>query len=254
MAGAMLARWLDAGIAAEFSVIKPTPLSPALADNPQVQYTATIKAANAQTDCVVLGVKPQMMAQLLPDTVRHFGTTPVYISIAAGLSLAWYAPYLREAALIRAMPNTPVRIGAGVVTLTANKWVNTAQRDLCNMLCAPLGTVCWLDDEAHSNAATALAGSGPAYVYLFLEAMIKAAKAHGVPESQARLLACATVKGAAGMAMRDSKALSELRQNVTSKGGTTQAALEILMRDDALQQLITDAIDAAVRRAGELAN
>jgi pyrroline-5-carboxylate reductase len=160
---------------------------------------------------------------------------------------------LPSAALVRAMPNTPAAIGRGITVAVANPRVNAAQRELVHALLAAVGAVEWVDDEAMLDAVTALSGSGPAYVFLLAEAMAQGGAAAGLPPALAATLARATVAGSGELLNRSPLDAATLRQNVTSPGGTTAAALEVLTAGDGLAALMTKAIAAATRRSRELA-
>jgi pyrroline-5-carboxylate reductase len=176
------------------------------------------------------------------------------LSIMAGRTLDFLHTRLPAGtALVRAMPNTPAAIGRGITVACGNAAVTAAQRTLADGLLAAIGSVEWVDDEALMDAVTALSGSGPAYVFLLAEAMGKAGMAAGLPEALAHRLARETVAGSGELMHRSPLDPAALRRNVTSPGGTTAAALEVLMRPGGLQDLLTEAIAAAARRSRELA-
>ena len=179
----------------------------------------------------------------------------VALSIAAGLPLRFFAEiYGAEAACVRAMPNTPAAIGRGMTVLVAAPHVGQPQRTRCERLMAVGGDVAWLDDEALIDAATAVSGSGPAYVFLLIEVLAKAGVAAGLPAELAERLARVTVAGAGELVHRSDLPPATLRENVTSPGGTTLEALKVLMAEEGLQPLVTRAIAAATRRSRELAS
>jgi pyrroline-5-carboxylate reductase len=151
------------------------------------------------------------------------------------------------------MPNTPAAIGQGVTALVANPHASAAQRELCGQLMAAVGQVLWIDDEEHMHVITAMSGSGPAYVFYLIEVLAKAAIGNGLPEALAWPMARAMVAGSAALAASSEHAVEALRQQVTSPGGTTQAALEVLMAADGMQLLFERAVAAATRRSRELA-
>jgi pyrroline-5-carboxylate reductase len=160
---------------------------------------------------------------------------------------------LPQAALVRAMPNTPAAIGRGITVAVANPRVSPDQRALVDALLSAVGAVEWITDEALMDAVTALSGSGPAYVFLLAEAMAHAGAAAGLPTALAATLARATVAGAGELLRRSPLDPATLRQNVTSPGGTTAAALDALMAEDGLERLLTKAIAAATKRSRDLA-
>ncbi len=208
-------------------------------------------AALAQCDAVIFAVKPQQMHAAVQGAERWLGQALV-ISIAAGIRIADIARWLgRAAPIVRAMPNTPALVGAGISGLFANPEVTVRQRELASLALEAVGRVLWLDNEAQLDVVTALSGSGPAYFFYFMESMQKSAQHLGLNEKQARALVEATCAGAAALAADSGDALTDLRARVTSKGGTTFAALEVL---DArtVGSAIEQAVSAATRRAAEL--
>jgi pyrroline-5-carboxylate reductase len=202
---------------------------------------------------VVVAVKPQTAPEVMPALVPFVGTATVVVSIMAGRTLGFLDGALPGAALVRAMPNTPAAIGRGITVAVANARVSSQQRELVHALLSAVGAVEWVSDETLMDAVTALSGSGPAYVFLLAEAMAKAGAAAGLPDALAATLARATVAGAGELLHRSPLDAATLRQNVTSPGGTTAAALDVLMADDALAPLMTQAIAAATARSRELA-
>lgn len=202
---------------------------------------------------VMLAVKPQVMEPVLVDLAKRIGPSTLVYSIAAGKTLDDLAKHLPEGtAIVRAMPNTPVMVAAGVTALISNEHVSETQCLGLERLVAGTGQVVWLGDESQMDAVTAVSGSGPAYVYYLTECLAAAGQKQGLPEKIAMQLARATVSGAGAMMDAFVTDASELRQNVTSKGGTTAAALEVLMADDGLAPLMENAIAAATRRSKEL--
>lgn len=205
-------------------------------------------------DCVVLAVKPQILRSVcleLADLISK--SHPLVLSIAAGIRITSITRWLGNAhAIVRCMPNTPALIQAGASALCANDHTNKTQRGLAESIMRAVGITLWLEDENLLDAVTALSGSGPAYIFLVIEAMQKAGEQLGLPAAQSKLLALQTVLGAAKMAMEDNEPISELRARVTSKGGTTEQALRTFEKGD-LQQLFIDAMTAAFDRSAELA-
>jgi len=168
-------------------------------------------------------------------------------------TLGFLQGHLRDVAIVRAMPNTPAAIGRGITVACPNAQVTARQRKLATDLLAAIGTVEWVSDESLMDAVTAVSGSGPAYVFLLAEAMTKAGIAAGLPGELAARLARETVAGAGELLHRSALDAATLRQNVTSPGGTTAAALEVLMGPGGFQELLTRAIADATRRGRELA-
>ena len=201
----------------------------------------------------MLAVKPQVAPEVMPALAPFVGAATVVVSIMAGRTLRFLEGALPRAALVRAMPNTPAAIGRGITVAVANAHVSQQQRALVDALLSAVGAVEWIADEALMDAVTALSGSGPAYVFLLAEAMARAGAAAGLPPALAATLARATVAGSGELLHRSPLDAATLRQNVTSPGGTTAAALEVLMADDGLEPLITSAIAAAAKRSRDLA-
>ncbi|MFA9218123.1 MAG: pyrroline-5-carboxylate reductase [Sphingomonadaceae bacterium] len=264
--GGNMAAALIAGLAgrltagANIHVADPNPASLATL---QAQYgvstsdgaaSAAGTAAIAAADVIVLAVKPQSMKevarQLLPALAA--ARQPLIVSIAAGIRAADLARWLGGyAAIVRCMPNTPALIGMGITGMVAAAGVSAAQRDSADAILRAVGPTVWLDDEAKIDAVTAVSGSGPAYVFYFIEAMQQAALELGLSAEQGAQLALATFAGAAQLAAQSSEPVSLLRERVTSKGGTTYAALSS-MEDSGVRQAIVTAMKAAAARGKEL--
>jgi pyrroline-5-carboxylate reductase len=251
MGSAMLAGWLASGTVHRVAVIDPnaTPV-----DDPRViRLDPADPLRDFHPAVIVLAVKPQMMDAALP-ACRPFTGGAVVLSIAAGRTMAGLASRLGErTALVRAMPNTPAAIGRGITVAVASPLVTPSQRALCHTLLAAVGAVEWVEDEALLDPVTALSGSGPAYVFLLIEAMTAAGLKAGLPAALAATLARATVAGAGELARLSPESPEKLRRDVTSPNGTTQAALDVLMAADGLEPLLARAVAAATRRSRELA-
>jgi pyrroline-5-carboxylate reductase len=203
-----------------------------------------------QAEALVLAVKPQFMRQACEAVRPHLGE-PLVVSVAAGIRAADLARWLGRTAIVRTMPNTPALIGRGVTGMAASPQVSDAQRRLAESILRTAGEVVWFDEEASLDVVTAVSGSGPAYVFYFIEALARAGTELGLTAGQARQLAVQTFVGAAHLAADSSEPLATLRANVTSKGGTTAAALSWL-EANAVEARIVEAVHAAHRRAGEL--
>jgi len=256
MGGALLSGWLEQGLApGEVFVIEPfTEAHDALAAKGVtcLSHLDELEAALAPA-VVVLAVKPQHMADAVPAYRRLARPGTVFLSIAAGTTIGFFEGHLGQAAaIVRAMPNTPAAIGRGISVLCANGRASPAQRAACGGLLEAAGEVAWVEEEALLDPVTAVSGSGPAYVFLLVEALARAGVEAGLPEDLAMRLARATVSGAGELVNRSEEAAATLRRHVTSPGGTTQAALDVLMADDGLQALMTRAVAAAKRRSEEL--
>ena len=225
----------------------------ALAGDFGVRVFASAADAAAGAGTWVFAVKPQVMREVctgLSDAAQ--ATRPLVVSIAAGITATQLDRWLGGGLpVVRAMPNTPALLGAGVTGLFANARVDAAGRTRAGQLLASAGVTVWIDDESRMDAVTATSGSGPAYVFLLAEAMEAAAIAEGLPPDAARTLAQQTLLGAARMLVESGEAPAELRRRVTSPGGTTQAAIEAF-EAGGFRDLVACAIRAATRRGGEL--
>lgn len=204
---------------------------------------------------VVLAVKPQFIGTTIigiADTLKQ--QRPLLMSIAAGVRLSTISHNIGDSLpIVRVMPNTPALIQAGAAALYANEHVSSDQRELAEAIMRSVGIAIWLDDEAKLDVVTALSGSGPAYFFLIMEVMEKAAIKLGLGKEQARLLTLETAFGAAKMAMESNNDPATLRQQVTSPGGTTEQALKVLLEGD-IEKLFNDALHAANNRSIELAD
>ena len=256
MGSAMLRGWLAGAAAERFAVIEPAGM-PALADPVGVDWhrAADELPASAAPDAVVFAVKPQVMDEVLPGYRRWAGPRTLFMSIAAGKTIGGIARHLGpEAAIVRCMPNTPAAIGRAITVACPNPHVSVVQRGLCDALLAAIGDSAWVEDEALMDAVTAVSGSGPAYVFLLIEALAAAGTHAGLPPELALRLAGATVAGAGELARLSPESPARLRENVTSPGGTTRAALDVLMAQPGLFELLDRAVAAATARSRELAN
>ncbi len=254
MGGALLEGWLRLGLDPKrVAVLEPSP-------SPQV---AALAASGLRLNpdpgslnnatAVVIALKPQVAAQALPALAPLLAASTVVVSIMAGRTLQFLSAALaRPCALVRAMPNTPAAIGRGI-TVAVPRNANTAQRELADRLLAATGAVEWIDDEALMDAVTAVSGSGPAYVFLLAETLAQAGAAAGLPPTLAAKLARETVAGSGELLHRSALDAAALRENVTSAGGTTAAALAVLMGQNGLAPLMTRAVAAATERSRELA-
>jgi len=203
-------------------------------------------------DIIVFAVKPNQLASILPAYRARFGTQPLYISIAAGKTLAFYRQHLGEQAhIVRAMPNTPAMIGYGMTALCAAN-LPEESRHKATQLMNDVGKTIWIQDESQMDAVTAISGCGPAYVFLFLDALHAAAQAMRL-EGDLRQIVIETVKGSCMLADGSIAPFEQLRQNVASPGGSTEAALKVLMQGNAFETLVKEAVLAAAKRARELA-
>ena len=251
MGGAMLTGWLAGGLDAKrVVVIEPFP-----ADDIKALTARGIRLnpKDAGTaDTLVVAVKPQMFREAGPALKQLVGPNTLVVSIMAGTNIA-ALEQVCGGMVVRAMPNTPAAIGRGITVAVAADNVSAAQRATADALLRATGAVEWVDDESLMDAVTAVSGSGPAYVFLLAEEMARAGIEAGLPADLATKLARETVAGSGELLRRSEQDSATLRQNVTSPGGTTAAALEVLMGKDGMQPLMIRAIAAATRRSKELA-
>jgi pyrroline-5-carboxylate reductase len=248
MGGAMLTGWLAAGFdPAAFTVVDPL-----LAEAPAgVSLLREAPQGALPADVVLLGFKPQQFAASAPAIAPHVGEGTLLLSILAGVDCATLrAAFPAAAAIVRVMPNLAAAIGKSPIALYGDAADPAHERT--EALMAPLGPAEWLDEEGAMDIVTALAGSGPAFVYRFIDAMGEAAATLGLPRASADRLALAMVEGAAALAASASAAPGELARRVASPGGTTEAGLRVLDADQRLAALITDTLRAARDRSAEL--
>jgi len=249
MGSALLHGWLK-GPAREISVVEPSPRDEirALADQGRIQ----LNPAPSESSIIVLAVKPQQFAAVSEQAKSFVGPGSVAISIMAGVRLAQLSRRLGTERVIRSMPNTPGAIGRGVTVFTAPEAAKPSDLAAARELLAPLGEVHGPVAEDMMSAVTALSGSGPAYIFLLAEMMAQAGVAQGLPEDLAMSLARRTVEGAAALMAESGDTPEALRKAVTSPGGTTQAALDILMDTGGMPALFKDALNAAANRDRQL--
>lgn len=258
MGGALLRGWFDRGLVpTQACVVEPATSTLRWATDAGAACVSDFSAIpdGFKPDLIVFAIKPQMMGEVVPLYAGMVAGGAGVLSIAAGTEIDFYARQFGDGTpILRAMPNTPAAIGLGMSVLVANAAVDDRLRRLAETLMGAVGEIAWIDDEALMDAVTAVSGSGPAYVFLLIEAMAAAGEAVGLSPDLAAKLAQVTVSGAGTLAAQAEEPASILRENVTSPGGTTAAALEILMRDrGGLGELMRDAIAAAARRSRELA-
>jgi pyrroline-5-carboxylate reductase len=252
MGGAMLMGWLAGGLDPARVVV----LDPYLSDEIKALAARGVRLNPDVSDigkvaALILAVKPQMFAEAGP-TLRALVGESLVVSIMAGTTIAGITRTC-GGRIVRAMPNTPAAIGRGITVAVAASDVTSAQRDLTDALLRATGSVEWVNDESLIDAVTAVSGSGPAYVFLLAEEMARAGIAAGLPPDLAMKLARETVSGSGELLRQSDLDAATLRKNVTSPGGTTAAALGVLMADDGFEPLLTRAIAAAAARSKELA-
>ena len=254
MGGALLDGWVACGLAPKrIVVIEPQP-SKAVKALARRGLKLNPKGKAVEAAAIVIAVKPQTAPEAVTPLGAYVGKATLVLSIMAGRTIGFLEKSLPpDTAIVRAMPNTPAAIGRGISVAVANAKVSTRQRKLASGLLAAIGKVEWAAEEVLMDAVTALSGSGPAYVFLLVEAMTKAGIAAGLPARLAARLARETVAGAGELLHRSTLDAATLRQNVTSPGGTTAAALEVLIGPGGFDELLTKAIATAARRGRELA-
>lgn len=252
MGSAMLAGWLDGGLpATSVWVLDPYP-----SDWVKAQGVHINTELPAEPAIILIAVKPQMMGDALPAIAAKAGGKTLFVSVAAGTPISAFEAILGAGSpIIRAMPNTPAAVGRGITALIGNATSAASDLDLAEALLSAVGQTVRLDSEAQMDAVTGVSGSGPAYVFHMIEAMAAAGEAQGLPADLAMTLAKATVAGAGALAEAADEDPGQLRVNVTSPNGTTQAALEVLMdQENGFPALLKRAVAAAADRSRELAN
>jgi pyrroline-5-carboxylate reductase len=256
MGSAMLRGWLKSGAASRYVAVEPygVPADIAAASQVSAHKSAAELPDGLVPDAVVFAVKPQVFDEVVLPYRRWVRPQTMFMSIAAGKTIAGMAKHLGDAAIVRVMPNTPAAIGRAISVACATPRVSATQRQLCEGLLAAIGDSTWIADEALMDAVTAVSGSGPAYVFLLIETLAAAGEKAGLPADLALQLAKATVSGSGELACVASETPAKLRENVTSPGGTTRAALDVLMADDGMGALMVRAVAAATRRSRELAS
>jgi pyrroline-5-carboxylate reductase len=255
MGQALLAGWAQRGIAPLLAV-EPSPSKQLkrFAKKHQVALFARADSiASVRAAACVVALKPQVLKSEAAQLRAIADSGAVMISIAAGTNMAtlkkaWGA----KVRIVRAMPNTPGAIGRGITALYAARGVGARDKALAGRLLSALGQTLWVTHESDIDVATAVSGSGPAYVFLLVEALAEAAQAEGLPRAMAQMLARATVAGSGALLDTDPARAEILRRNVTSPGGTTEAALRVLLAKNGLSPLLRRAVGAARRRAREL--
>jgi pyrroline-5-carboxylate reductase len=253
MGGAMLSGWLAQGLDAKrVTVIEPYP-----ADEIKALSAKGVRLNPARSDlgsvaALVVAVKPQMFREAGPPLRSFAGSSTLVVSIMAGITIASITEVC-GGSVVRAMPNTPAAIGRGITVAVAAGSVSAAQRAVADALLRAIGAVEWTGDETLMDAVTAVSGSGPAYVFLLAEELARAGVEAGLPPELATRLARETVAGSGELLHRSELDAATLRRNVSSPGGTTAAALEVLMGADGMQSLLTRAVAAATQRSRELA-
>lgn len=250
MAGAMLEGWLAAGVPAErYIVIRPSGVAPA----PGIVTHRAPPPDGAEPALVVLGIKPQKLDEVAPTLAPRLARETILVSLLAGVEIASLRRrFAAPAAIVRAMPNLPVRLGKGATGLFADG-ASREQREGVNAFVQKLGLAEWVDSEAELDAVSVLAGSGPAFVYRFIDALAGAGAGLGLGEERARRLALATVEGAGLLAASAGETPDRLADRVASPGGSTRKGLDVLDREEALSKLLNSTLEASRGRVAEMA-
>ncbi|MCG8491707.1 MAG: pyrroline-5-carboxylate reductase [Sneathiellales bacterium] len=256
MGRAMLGGWIEQNVKPnDILVVDPSTQNLELAAKTGCRiFTSPLLIEEGyQPDVIVLAVKPQVMEEVIPTYRNYVEKGALIISVAAGTRISLFEEYFgQRAAVIRTMPNTPAAVGRGMLVSCANTNVSAEQKSICDSLMSTIGTTAWVDREDLMDAVTGLSGSGPAYVFHMIEAMITAGIKAGLPEELATTMAKVTVAGAGELALSSTEDVAQLRKNVTSPNGTTAAGLDVLMENEALVKLMTSTVEAAKRRSEEL--
>ena len=257
MGGALLRGWLARGVPGkDVFVVDPAPrdLEDVQARGVAIATDLDQLPAGLKPGIVLLAIKPQFMDEALPAYRRFVRPGTVFLSIAAGKTVAYLKGKLgADAAIVRSMPNTPAAVGRGMSVILKDSSIPVSTLELCGQLLSAVGKVGWIEEEDQINAVTAVSGGGPAYVFLLIECLAEAGRAAGLPADLAMQLARETVTGSGELAHQSSETATQLRQAVMSPKGTTIEALAVMMGPDGWQSLITKAIAAATRRGREIA-
>lgn len=253
MGGALLEGWLKAGLPASQVAVRDPGPPPEIAALLAANGIKLNENPKGKVAALILAVKPQVAPEVLPALSEFAGADSVIISVMAGRTISFLEGSFPSSAVVRTIPNTPAAIGRGITVAVPNKRADEKVRSLTDALLRSTGPVEWIDDEKLMDAATAVSGSGPAYVFLLAETLAHAGEKAGLPRELAARLARETVSGAGELLYRSDLPAAKLRENVTSPNGTTAAALKILMGDAGFAKLLEEAVAAATKRGKELA-
>jgi pyrroline-5-carboxylate reductase len=258
MGGALLAGWLEQGLDPRCILVQdpaPPPRIGVLLRKHGVSVQSVLSVRGRPPAVLLMAVKPQIMEEVFPPLANLVGADTVVLSVAAGRTIRSFERHLPpRTAVVRSIPNTPAAVGRGITVAAANPHVSVDQRRVCQELLSAVGETAWVDDEALIDPVTAVSGSGPAYVFYLTECLAEAGVKAGLAPDLAHKLARWTVAGAGELLHRSDQPADVLRKNVTSPNGTTFAALQVLMAENGLQPLMTEAVLAATRRSKELAS
>ncbi|NCT41140.1 MAG: pyrroline-5-carboxylate reductase [Alphaproteobacteria bacterium] len=256
MGGAMLKGWLASDIDATYNIVEPYGQPDFTKGDNRITFGETVKSISddvAKSDICILAVKPQMMMEVCEALKHIISDDCLILSVAAGQTIGNFENYFgANQPIVRVMPNTPASIGEGMSVAVANAHPTDSQKEIVTRMLDCSGKSAWVDDENLMNAVTAVSGSGPAYIFHLIEALAKAGENVGLDADKAMILARQTVVGSAALAASEADTpASTLRENVTSPGGTTAAALNVLM-DGRFQDILNEALQAAKKRGEEL--
>jgi pyrroline-5-carboxylate reductase len=258
MGGALLAGWLQRGLDPSRILVQdpsPPPRTMELLKQHGIRAVPLLSELEQPPAVLLMAVKPQDMEKVFAPLAKLAGRNTVILSVAAGRTIRSFERHLPQAtAVVRAIPNTPAAVGRGITVAAANAHVSETQKATCQHLLSAVGETAWVDDEALIDPVTAVSGSGPAYVFYLTECLAEAGVKAGLAPELAQKLARWTIAGAGELLFRTTEPADVLRKNVTSPNGTTFAALQVLMADNGLQPLMTEAVLAAARRSKELAS
>ena len=254
MGQALLKGWLEQGWSrSDIQVVEPDKDAQSIIESLGVEVSSA-RVEDTHAEVIVLAVKPQQLKVVLPDYLDFAEKGHVFLSIAAGRPIAFYESILGgQVSIVRGMPNMPAAIGQSMTVLVGNSMVDPRQHEACETVMTAVGRVAWLEEESLMNAVTGVSGSGPAYVFLLIESLAAAGINMGLSRELASELALATVAGASALAINSKIDAEELRRQVTSPGGTTEAALAVLMDNHAFLELMKKAVRAATERGQDLA-
>lgn len=253
MGGALLEGWLKAGLPASQVAVRDPGPPPEILALLSANKIPLNQNPPGEVAALILAVKPQVAPDVLPALSRFAGADTAVISIMAGRTISFLEQSFPKSAVVRTIPNTPAAIGRGITVAVPNKRANAKARALTDALLRSTGPVEWIEDENLMDAATAVSGSGPAYVFLLAETLARAGEKVGLSKELAAKLARETVAGAGELLYRSELPAATLRENVTSPNGTTAAALKILMGEAGFEKLLEEAVAAATKRGRELA-
>ena len=254
MGGAILSGWIDSSISPDrISVVSPVVFDDYIFEGVSYYDSYDKLTDNYNPDVILIAVKPQLLPSMLADYSSFANNGSIFVSIVAGKSIKFFKDILgKDSKIVRSMPNLPALESCGVTVLYADETINEDNRNLCTNLLSSIGKVHWIGEEEKMNDVTAVSGSGPAYLLYFIECFVESAIDIGIDKELATSLVIETIYGTAQLVSNSGISASELRRDVTSPGGTTEAALRIFMDDEKFKKIISNAVASAKKRAIEL--